>query len=154
MRQGVIELAAHVRFFAVSLDDATLGASGGVTGKLRFADAFLTFDPSFYVGFNDRERGYDPSGPYNTEALYLPLRLSYQIGPAVTPFVSLAAGVKTADPDGSWLLLGGAGVDVAITSSVDLGAELMVVLDSGWPLHPTAQWSDFRTGILRVAVRF
>jgi hypothetical protein len=153
VRGPLIDLAAHVRLFAVSLDDATLGVSGGLAGKLRLGDAALAFDPSIYLGFNDRERGVAEPVTYNTEAVYLPVRLSYQIGAAVSPFVSLAAGAKPADIEATWLLVGGVGLDVAITWNVDLGAELLVVLDSGRPIHPTTGWTDHRALILRVAWR-
>jgi hypothetical protein len=151
-RGPLIDLAAHGRLFAVSLDDATLGMSGGLAGKLRLGDAALAFDPSIYLGFNDRERGIAEPVPYNTDAVYLPLRLSYQLGSAVTPFVSLAAGAKTADIDATWILVGGVGLDVAIAWNLDVGAELLVVLDAGWP-YATRPWTDYRAGILRVAWR-
>jgi hypothetical protein len=80
VRAANFELDLNTGLQIRDFDPFTLGAKGGVLGRLNFGSVGFVFDPSLYVGFNRRDQG-------NRQQLVLPFWFYFQASRVVVPFV-------------------------------------------------------------------
>lgn len=117
VRAANFELDLNTGLQVRNFDPFTMGAKGGVLGRLSFASVGFVFDPSLYVGFNRRDQG-------NRQQLVLPFWFYFQVTRVVVPFVG-AMVVAPIDyyNDGTSVPVEG-GVIFSVSRDVDLGAYL------------------------------
>jgi hypothetical protein len=143
---GDAPIAAVVGLYSLNLDQSFVDLKLGLKTKFTAGALSLVFNPSIYVGLNDRE-----ATPANADQLYLPVGLNYKLSPQLS--VGIGSGIKGPLNDfskfgKSWSVPLGVNAVVTLDRAIAVGAAFTFGKLVGAPAledaSPSQTGTDFR----------
>ena len=143
---GDAPIAGVVGLYSLNLDQSFVDLKLGLKTKFALGAFALVFNPSIYIGMNDRE-----ATTPNVDQLYLPVGLTYKISPQLA--VGIGSGIKGPVNDVSrfgkaWLVPLGANAVVTLDPAFAVGAAFTFGKLAGAPAledaTPPQTGADFR----------
>jgi len=146
LADGDAPIAAVVGLYSLNLDRSFLDLKLGLKTKFTDGPVSLLFNPSIYLGMNDRD-----ATPANTDQLYLPVGLTYKVSQPLT--VGIGSGIKGPANDffkfgKAWVVPLGANAVVTVNKAIAVGAAFTFGKLVGAPAlsnaTPSQTGTDFR----------